>query len=174
MKRFLKRLIGIGLASVFFVVSSPVSVLAADSVELLQVSGLGETETIPEDAVTYEGIYNFEESPFQRGNNITAASLKVTPRSDEILIEILTSCNFVATKVGGKKVYVQEKVWYGWKTVAYLEDSHAVDCGSHLFETHCTVAEKGKTYRVLCTHYAVESNGTEHIVDNQLQEFVYN
>ena len=39
---------------------------------------------------------------------------------------------------------------------------------------HCTNATKGKTYRVLCTHYAIESNGTEHTVANQSEEFVYN
>ena len=34
--------------------------------------------------------------------------------------------------------------------------------------------EDRKTYRVLCTHYVIGSNGTEHMVENEPEEFVYN
>lgn len=175
MKRLLKRLIGIGLASVILMmVNRPMNALAADSVEIIQINSLSNEETIPEDAVVYEGIYNFEGSQFERGNNITTASLKVTPRSDEIIIEVITSCSFNATRIGVRNVYVQEKVWYGWKTIAFLENAYEENSGSYAGGGPCKTAEKGKTYRVLCTHYAIESNGTEHIVENQSEEFVYN
>ena len=175
MKRLLKRLIGIGLASVILgMLNNPMNALAADSIEILQISSVNDTETIPEDAVVYEGIYNFESSQSVRGNYITTASLKVTPRSNEILIECITACSFEATKVGTRNLYVQEKTWYGWKTIAFLPDSHEEDTGSHVFETHCRTAQKGETYRVLCTHYAFEEDGTEHIVENESEEFVYN
>ena len=175
MKRLQKRLIGIGLALVTLVMlNSPMNALAADSVEILQINGENDTEAIPEDAVVYEGIDNFEGSRFVRGNSIITASLKVTPRSDEILLECITACNFDAPKVGTKNLYVQEKTWYGWKTIAFLPDSHEEDTTSHSFATHCRTAQKGETYRVLCTHYAIEEDGTEHIVENESEEFVYN
>lgn len=175
MKRLLKRLIGIGLASMMLVlVNSPINVLAADSVEILQAITVSDAEIISEDAVVYEGIYNFEGSAFARGNNIATASLKITPRSDEILIECITSCTFDATRIGVRDLYVQEKTWYGWKTIAYLSDTYLEDIGSYSFSTHCRTAQKGETYRVLCTHYAFEEDGTEHIVENESEEFLYN
>lgn len=175
MKRLFKKLMGIGLASIMLVsANGSMSVLAADSIEILQVSSESTNEVIPKDAVVYEGIHNSEGSVIARGNYIITASLKVTPCEDEILIEVITGCTFEATEVGARDLRVEQKVWYGWKTIAYLENSHVEDLGSHAFSTHCRSAEKGKTYRVSCTHYAFESDGTEHIVENELEEFVYN
>ena len=171
--RIVKRNIMGLLLSLVLIVSCSINVMAADVVQNMEfqqicLDGMGEN-----DQVVYEGIYNCKNSPLMRSPIISAASLRVTPRSNEIYIEITTSCNFTATKVGVSDVLVQEKVWYGWKTIASGSD-YELNSTSFSGSTHCTTAQKGKTYRVLCTHYAIESNGTKHTVANQSEEFVYN
>lgn len=157
------------LANIVF----PMNVNAAGQVDNLHLYQTETLDLISGNDVVYEGLNNFEASPYIRANSIVNASLRVTPRSNEILIEVYTGCNFVATKVGVKDVLVQEKVWYGWKTIATAGDygTNAVSYGA---SAHCTNAEKGKTYRVLCTHYAIDSSGVEHTLANQSEEFVYN
>jgi len=165
-----KKILGLTLAIVLAVVANPVSVSAKESVQNMVIIGEhGDEHTFK----SYEGENNFETSKMARSGGIVAASLVVTPRSNEIYIAMSTTTSFIASKVGVKNVYVQEKVWYGWKTIAQAAD---YDTNSNVFggSCKCTNATKGKTYRVLCTHYAIESNGTEHTVANQSEEFVYN
>lgn len=169
--KFAKRFLGIALSMVIAMIGNSMTVSAEELVQTMQIT---EMNSVAEDVeVVYEGINNFERSVQSRGNGIISATLNVTPRTNEILIEMSTTCSFIATKVGVKNVYVQEKVWYGWKTIAKAAD-YAANSNTFGGDASCTNAEKGKTYRVLCTHYAIESNGTEHIVENQSEEFVYN
>lgn len=167
----IKKILGLGLAIVLAFTANPVSVSAKEIIETMKVVNC---EVIGGDNdVVYEGENDFEMSKYARGNSIISASLRVTPRTDEILIEVVTGCSFVASKVGVRDIYVQEKVWYGWKTIAQAA-GYSENLTTYSGQCHCTNATKGKTYRVLCTHYAIESNGTEHTVANQSEEFVYN
>lgn len=166
-----KRFLGLALTLMVATVSTPMNVFAEESVQTMQI-----VETNPEVnnvEETYEGLNNFEQSPYMRGNSIIGANLTVTPRTNEILISMSTTANFTATKIGVREVYVQEKVWYGWKTIAQAAD-YTTNTNAFGGEASCTNAEKGKTYRVLCTHYAIDSNGIEHTASNQSTEFVYN
>ena len=169
--KFTKRFLGVALSMMVAVVSNPMNVSAEEAVQTMQIIEVN--SEVEDTEVTYEGVNNFEQSQLMRGSSITGANLTVTPRTSEILIEFSTTCSFTATKVGVRDVYVQEKVWYGWKTIAQAAD---YDTNSNFFsgQASCTNAEKGKTYRVLCTHYAIDSNGTEHTASNQSEEFVYN
>lgn len=166
-----KRFLGLTLAVVLAFTANPVSVSAKEIIKTMEITG--EEKVVNSEKVVYEGENDFEMSKLVRGSTITAASLRITPRTSEILIEFVTGCNFVASKVGVKNVYVQEKVWYGWKTIAQAA-SYDANVTSYAGQCKCTNATKGKTYRVLCTHYAIDSNGTEHVVANQSEEFVYN
>lgn len=170
MKALKKKLLGLFLVTIVACVNSPMHVLAAETVEAMQVEAAG---SYVEDAVVYRGVYDVATSEYVKSPLITSASLRVTPRSNEILIEVYTGCNFVSKEVGTRNVCVQEKVWYGWKTIATASDGVA-NSTSHSFAAHCTNATKGQTYRVICTHYAIESNGTEHAIDNESETFVYN
>lgn len=167
----LKKILGLGLAIVLAFTANPVSVSAK---EIIQTMSMFSENIIEDDTqISYEGLNNYEMSRFARGNGIIAANLTVTPRTNEILITAGTTTNFIASTIGIKNVYVQEKVWYGWKTIAQTSGQ---DSNTYVYDGQCscTNATKGKTYRVLCTHYAIESNGTEHTVANQSEEFVYN
>lgn len=166
----LKRFLGLALAVVFAVVAAPVDVSAQ---ELVQTMGVTESNADNYSDVEYKGVNDFESSPFVRSNKIIAAGLAVTPRTDEILITFGTTSSFIAKTMGVRDIYVQEKVWYGWKTIAQATGSRD-NSGIYSGQCRCTNATKGKTYRVLCTHFAIESNGTEHIVENKSETFVYN
>lgn len=166
-----KSILGIALSMVIAIVSSPMNVSAEEAVRVMQIVEVN--EATDEAGTVYEGVNNFTKSQNMRGNTIATANLTVTPRTNEILVSVSTIASFTATKIGVKELYVQEKVWYGWKTIAQAAD-YNVNSNAFGGQVSCTNATKGKTYRVLCTHYAIESNGTEHIVANQSEEFVYN
>lgn len=169
--KFTKRFLGLALSMIVAITGSS---MTASAETLVQTMQMAEADVLVKSVENvYEGVNNFERLVQSRGNGIIAASLNVTPRTSDILIDVSTTCSFIASKVGVREVYVQEKVWYGWKTIAQAADYNT---NSNVFsgETSCTNAVKGKTYRVLCTHYAIESNGTEHTVSNQSEEFVYN
>ena len=65
-----------------------------------------------------------------------------------------TLCVDVASVIGVKDIKVQQKMWYGWKTV--FTSSGAENQNEDIFATELTYpdAVNGKTYRVICTHYA--------------------
>ena len=65
-----------------------------------------------------------------------------------------TACVGTASVIGVKDIKVQQKMWYGWKTV--LTSDGAENKNENVFACDLTYSEavKGKTYRVLCTHYA--------------------
>lgn len=169
MKAFKSKILVLLLVMVISCVNCSMYALAAESLETMQVEENGFTN----DTLSYAGLYDVNVSIQMKSPAITSASLRVTPRSNEILVEVDTGCNFVAKEVGIRNVYVQEKVWYGWKTIAQASDSEK-NTTSCAFSAHCTNATKGETYRVICTHYAIESNGTEHKIDNESETFVYN
>lgn len=171
MKRVQKNVLGFLLAIVLVVVGSPISVHAEEAVQQMEIQK--NVSDAAKRTPVYKGLYDFEVPGGVRANRITSVSLGATPRSNEILIDVSTSTNFAAKKIGVRDVYVQEKVWYGWKTIAQAAD---YDESTSLFsaQIHCTNAEKGKTYRILCTHYATDSSGAEYTQANQTEEFVYN
>ena len=60
----------------------------------------------------------------------------------------------VSSVIGVKDIKVQQKMWYGWKTV--MTSSGAENQNQDILVCGVTYpdAVNGKTYRVLCTHYA--------------------
>lgn len=75
-------------------------------------------------------------------------------RTEGLVMDFSTACLGVASVIGVKDIKVQQKMWYGWKTV--LTSSGAENQNENVFACTLTYSEavKGKTYRVLCTHYA--------------------
>lgn len=65
-----------------------------------------------------------------------------------------TSCVDVASVIGVKDIKVQQKMWYGWKTV--MTSNGAENYNEEVFGGGLTYpdAVDGKTYRVTCVHYA--------------------
>ena len=65
-----------------------------------------------------------------------------------------TSSFKVSSVIGVKDIKVQQKMWYGWKTV--MTSDGAENYNEDIFMAGLTYpdAVNGKTYRVTCVHYA--------------------
>lgn len=76
-----------------------------------------------------------------------------------------TSSAGAASVIGVKDIKVQQKVWYGWKTVMISDGAERYD--SAIFAADLTYADaiKDRTYRVICTHYA-DVDGYEEVVND--------
>ena len=83
-------------------------------------------------------------------------------RPEGLVMSFSTSCVGVASVIGVKDIKVQQKVWYGWKTV--LTSDGAENQNENVFggDLVYTEAIKDKTYRVTCIHYA-DVNGYEEV-----------
>lgn len=113
-------------------------------------------------------------------------TLKVQPRTTMYDCEIIlaftaeglkmdfsTACYGVASVIGVKDIKVQQKMWYGWKTV--LTSDGAENQNENVFACTLTYEEaiRDKTYRVMCTHYAYVDVYEEGVNDTGAFKFIY-
>ena len=87
-------------------------------------------------------------------------------KMDEGLCMTFTpSCAGTASVIGVKDIKVQQKMWYGWKTV--LTSDGAENYNEPIFAAGLKYADaiKDRTYRVICTHYA-DVDGYEEVVND--------
>lgn len=104
--------------------------------------------------------------------SLSGCNLGIGIASNGLQLTYRTRATQTADEIGVKDIVLQEKVWYGWKDIpvgnycTYNSDMYA---GGVVY----TAAEKGKTYRVHCTHYA-KFGGTELTLYGESSEFVYN
>ena len=171
MKTTFKKLGALLFAAVIAVSTYPAQVQAEESVETMRVESINATKNTAGET-TYQGLNNQTGAIGMRSNMVTAATLTATPKSDEITITITTGSSFMAKKIGARDVIVYEKVFLGWKPIATAGD-YTTNSTGYTFSAHCTNATKGKTYRVVCTHYAVDKNGVEYTRENETEQFVY-
>ena len=87
-----------------------------------------------------------------------------------LVMTFTTSCVGVA-KV--KDIKVQQKMWYGWKTVLVSDGAESADRGSFGANLTYSDAIKDKTYRVICTHYADYDGYEEAVNDTGAFKFTY-
>lgn len=82
-----------------------------------------------------------------------------------LCISFTTVCAGTASVIGVKDIKIQQKMWYGWKTVATSDGAESYNCS--LFGADLTYPEaiKDRTYRVICTHYA-DVDGYEEVVND--------
>ena len=95
-------------------------------------------------------------------------------RADEGLCMTFTTSSAGPAKViGVKDIKVQQKVWYGWKTVLVSDGTELYD--SSIFAADLTYSDaiKDKTYRVICTHYADYDGYEESVNDTGAFKFTY-
>ena len=78
----------------------------------------------------------------------------------------------VSSVIGVQDIKVQQKMWYGWKTV--MTSSGAENQNQDILVCGVTYpdAVNGKTYRVLCTHYANYDVYEEVVNDTGAFKFV--
>ena len=87
-------------------------------------------------------------------------------RADEGLCMTFTTSSVGPAKViGVKDIKVQQKVWYGWKTVLISDGTESNDRSTFAADLVYPDAIKDKTYRVIATHYA-DVDGYEEVVND--------
>ena len=84
-----------------------------------------------------------------------------------------TSSAKLSSVIGVKDIKVQQKVWYGWKTVFTSEGAESEN--EDMFGAGLTYpdAVNGKTYRVKCVHYANYDVYEEVENDTGAFKFIY-
>ena len=90
-----------------------------------------------------------------------------------LVMTFTTSCVGVAKVIGVKDIKVQQKMWYGWKTVLVSDGAESVDRASFAADLTYPDAIKDKTYRVICTHYADYDGYEEAVNDTGAFKFTY-
>ena len=87
-------------------------------------------------------------------------------KMDEGLCMSFTTASIgIASVIGVKDIKVQQKMWYGWKTVLASDGTEFYDCSSFGADLKYPDAIKDRTYRVICTHYA-DLDGYEEVVND--------
>ena len=87
-------------------------------------------------------------------------------KMDEGLCMSFTTTSIgIASVIGVKDIKVQQKMWYGWKTVLASDGTEFYDCSSFGADLKYPDAIKDRTYRVICTHYA-DVDGYEEVVND--------
>ncbi len=90
-----------------------------------------------------------------------------------LVMTFTTSCAGLAKVIGVKDIKVQQKMWYGWKTVLVSDGAESVDRASFAADLTYPDAIKDKTYRVICTHYADYDGYEEAENDTGAFKFTY-
>ncbi|HJA91625.1 MAG TPA: hypothetical protein H9717_00630 [Candidatus Eisenbergiella merdipullorum] len=104
--------------------------------------------------------------------SLSACVVGLKIANDGLYITFDTTATQTANEIGVKNVVLQEKTWYGWKDMPisnYCTYNSDVYSGDIVY----TLATKGTTYRVKCTHYA-KFGSTELTLDNTSSELKYN
>lgn len=87
-------------------------------------------------------------------------------KMDEGLCMSFTTSSMGDAKViGVKDIKVQQKMWYGWKTVLISDGGETYDSAIFGADLKYADAIKDRTYRVICTHYA-DVDGYEEVVND--------
>ena len=84
-----------------------------------------------------------------------------------------TSCIGAAKVIGVKDIKVQQKMWYGWKTVLTSDGAESYDSAIFAADLKYADAIKDRTYRVICTHYADLDGYEEAVNDTGAFKFTY-
>ena len=104
--------------------------------------------------------------------SLTACEVGIGIANNGLLMSFDTNATHVADEIGVKNVVLQEKTWYGWKDIP-VSNYCKYNSDFYMGDVIYTLATKGTTYRVKCTHYA-KFGSTELTLDNTSSELTYN
>ena len=103
---------------------------------------------------------------------LLACNVGIGIADNGLLITFDTNASHIADEIGVKNIVLQEKTWYGWKDMP-VSNYSKYNSDFYSGDIVYTLATKGTTYRVKCTHYA-KYGSTELTLDNTSSELVYN
>ena len=153
------------LLAMFFVVSTPAQEVRAEG-----YNNEGSTLTV----VVTNKTQEYDLLKVQPITTLFDCEIIMAFRADEgLCMTFTTSCAGDAKVIGVKDIKVQQKVWYGWKTVFTSEVAESYDCSIFGADLVYPDAIKDKTYRVICTHYADYDGYEEAVNDTGAFKFTY-
>lgn len=153
------------LATVFVLMAPGVEVQASDGTarEEEPIHVEVEVRDLPDDY--------FKDTPTAR-TTLTNCFILYSCSEDGLEVDISTGAARTASVLGVKDIKVEQKVWYGWKTVltsdGYEVYNRASSGCSFVYD-----AEVGETYRISCVHYGTVDEYTEIENDTGSFEFQY-
>lgn len=159
-----KKLVAFIMA-LLFALSVPVQGVQAEELYLNENSEL-ETTVI-------SGEQEFDALGIKPRTTMFDCDIVMAFRPEGLVMSFTTSCIGTASVIGVKDIKVQQKMWYGWKTV--LTSDGAENQNENVFACTLTYSEavKDKTYRVMCTHYAYVDVYEEGVNDTGAFKFTY-
>ena len=104
--------------------------------------------------------------------SLSGCTLEIGAVSNGIEVAFVTRATQTANEIGVKNIVLQEKNLFGWTDIP-ISNHYTNNSDMYSGGVVYTQAEKGKTYRVYCTHYAKFGN-TELTLYNTVDELTYN
>ena len=154
MKKKIKRIISLALTAVCLA-AVPCTEIAAAETNAVAVE---EVEVLE---ATVRALPGSENMPMLR-TMFSQCFVTVECTSAGMIVEVRVGTTGVASYIGVKDIKIQKKVWYGWSTVATSSGGEVADAIAMTCNVTYANAEKGETYRVLCTYYA-DVNGYDEL-----------
>ncbi len=153
------------LLAMFFAVSAPAQEVRAEG-----YNNEGSTLTVAVANKTQE----YDLLKVQPITTLFDCEIIMAFRADEGLSMTFTTSSAGEAKViGVKDIKVQQKVWYGWKTVFISDGAESYNCAIFAADLVYPDAIKDKTYRVICTHYGDVDGYEEAVNDTGAFKFTY-
>ena len=158
------------------IISFMLTMLILSSMPMLEVSAAEEKTELKNTVLEPSNMMTLKQKSKELGktNEIRAllydCMIYMYPSSSGMHITFETDCAQRASIIGVKDIEIDQKVWYGWKTVATSSGGYATNSMSYLGSILYTNAIKGEEYRITCTHYADADEYTE--VEGEL-EFIF-
>ena len=144
------------LLALFFAVSAPAQEVRAEEYN----ENTTHTFIVASEAQEYDSF------GVQPVTTLVNCEIIMAFRADEGLsMTFTTSCAGEAKVIGVKDIKVQQKMWYGWKTVMTSDGGEVYNHGLFGADLVYPDAIKDKTYRVIATHYA-DVDGYEEVVND--------
>ena len=95
--------------------------------------------------------YNSEIQPYTTMAN---CEIVLAFKEEGLEMTFSTSSLLISSVIGVKDIKVQQKMWYGWKTVFTSDGAENYNEDIFMADLLYPDAIEGKTYRVTCVHYA--------------------
>lgn len=147
MRKIVQMIMSMAVIASLLAGASEFTCLASEAV------GMEDVGDFPEvlDAIVLENVeWSANIIPY---TSLAQCIISVSGSDEGMLIDITTGSVGRASVIGVKDIEIQQKVWYGWKTVAVCSGgesyNHSMMGISILYDN----AVKDETYRITCVHY---------------------
>lgn len=135
-------------------VATLMAMIFAMSTPCLRIQAEELTENVKDNTDLTMNVGNEGYSAVQPLTTMSDCEIVLAFTVDGLRMTFSTSSAKISSVIGVKDIKVQQKMWYGWKTVFTSEGAEDYNEDIFMCEVDYPDAVNGKTYRVTCVHYA--------------------